>query len=466
MRKGRLKYKVNGTFLMAAVLVGAVLVNLILGAIDTKIPLELDLTKENIYEFSQQTEDVMKALDKDITIYAIYSDGNMPTTVEKYLDRYKALSSHVSVTTIDPYTEPTKIQPFEAKGETVSNGSLIVECGDKYKIISSDQMTATDMLQQQNLVLESKITNAVYYVTGSGELQTIYFTQGHGETEKGQLQSALENEDYLTATLNLSVSDVPEDADAVVVMAPQLDFTEEERDRLDAYMEKGGNAAFFFTPGGEKLQRLSAYLAEWGIEPNFDYVVEENQSKNLMTRLGASPVPELQEHDITTNLITQKLTYVAFQSMSLTVNTVNPQYSQNTSLLLTSDDSYGKANVQSDTSAYEEGDYTGPLTLAAIGEKEHDDGSVSRLYVSGSAWAVEYPSIMSEATYANGDLTLNTFSWMTEKPSGLSIRPKVLSTDTMKMTQTQGTVTVVIVLVIPIALLIFGIVVWFRRRYL
>lgn len=123
MKKGRLKYKINGTFLMIAVLVGAVLINLILGAIDTKVPLEVDLTKENLYEFSQQTNDIMKSLDKDITIYAIYGEGNIPTQVEKYLDRYKALSNRVTVTTIDPYKDPTKIQKFEAKGDHISNGA-------------------------------------------------------------------------------------------------------------------------------------------------------------------------------------------------------------------------------------------------------------------------------------------------------------------------------------------------------
>ena len=86
MKKGRLKYKVNGTFLMIAVLVGAVLVNLILGAVDARFPLEVDLTEEDLYEFSQQTTDLMKGLDTDITIYAIYSEGSIPTQVEKYLE--------------------------------------------------------------------------------------------------------------------------------------------------------------------------------------------------------------------------------------------------------------------------------------------------------------------------------------------------------------------------------------------
>lgn len=116
--------------------------------------------------------------------------------------------------------------------------------------------------------------------------------------------------------------------------------------------------------------------------------------------------------------------------------------------------------------AYEDGDVMGPLDLAAIAEKQYDDGSYSRVFVSGSVWAVEYPSILSEASYANGDFTLNSFSWMTEKPSGLSIRPKLISPETLKMTNTQAMVMIVIVVLIPIALLVFGIVIWFRRRYL
>ena len=219
MKKGRLKYKINGTFLMIAVLVGAVLVNLILGGVNAKFPLEVDLTSEKVFEFSQQTKDIMQTLDQDITIYAIYAENSIPTQVEKYLDRYKALSSHVSVVNVDPNTEPATVQKFETKGDVISNGSLIVECGDKFRIITTSQMTETDFLNQQNLVLEQRITNAVYFVTGSGEEQTLYFTIGHGEAENSQLQSALQNDDYAVETINLAVSDVPEDADGLIAVS-------------------------------------------------------------------------------------------------------------------------------------------------------------------------------------------------------------------------------------------------------
>ena len=55
---------------------------------------------------------------------------------------------------------------------------------------------------------------------------------------------------------------------------------------------------------------------------------------------------------------------------------------------------------------------------------------------------------------------------MTEKPSGLSIRPKLISPETLKMTNTQAMTMIIVVVLIPIALLVFGIIIWFRRRYL
>ncbi len=67
--------------------------------------------------------------------------------------------------------------------------------------------------------------------------------------------------------------------------------------------------------------------------------------------MGASPVPDIIEHDITTNLISQRATYVSFQTMSLDISETNAQYAQITPLLKTSADSYGKINLQSQTAA-------------------------------------------------------------------------------------------------------------------
>ena len=80
---------------MAAVfIVIVVVINMIVGAIPSKYS-QLDVSSSKLYTIGDETKKVLKALDKDVTIYQIAASGSEDDTISNLLSRYKDESKHI-----------------------------------------------------------------------------------------------------------------------------------------------------------------------------------------------------------------------------------------------------------------------------------------------------------------------------------------------------------------------------------
>lgn len=469
MKNFRLKSGLSSAALTALVIAAVVLVNVLVSAITDKMPLKIDLTKEQIYEFSNQTTSIVKNINKEVKIYALYpenADSRMITYAKEYLSKYSRLNKKIEVTYIDPYTNPTFAKKYEKTGETINAGSLIIECGDKVKVITIDSLyTQNSYTGSTSIDMEKKMTMALASVTGQSGDSKIYFTEGHEEQPYDGMKTALEGEGYTCGGLNISLGGIAEDAAMLVITAPQRDFTADEISALDAYMDKGGKLLYISALGSAGLEKLESYLSEWGIKPNGDFVVENDTSRAYASKSGIPiPAPELEEHDITKNIISGGLVFMAPNTGSITLSESNIRYASVKPLLTTSEKSYGKINLASSTLAKEDGDLEGPLTVAAISEMQDESGA--KIAVLGSYYAMD-SSFLEESGYANGDFLLNTAAYLTDKANPLDIRAKVISASSLTMNQTQVTITYIIIQwLIPIIIIAAGLIVWLKRRYL
>ena len=173
----------------------------------------------------------------------------------------------------------------------------------------------------------------------------------------------------------------------------------------------------------------------------------------------------MQEHSITEKLIASDISFIAPASCSFTLNENNLQHTYITSLLKTSKNSWGITDLARESFDKSENDINGPLDLAVISEKS--DGSGGAIFAIGSLQAVETQGILDNASYSNGDFMLNTFSYLTDKGDALNIRAKVISPESLTMTETQvKVIAMVLQYILPLLILLVGLVVWLRRRYL
>lgn len=469
MKNMKLKFGLSSAALTALVIAAVVLANVLISAITERTPLKIDLTKEKVYEFSAQTESILKNIDKEVNVYALYPenvDSAVINYAKEYLAKYQRLSKKINVTYIDPYENPSFGKKYAKTGESIEAGSLIVECGDSVKVISIDSLyTQNSYTGSTSIDMEKKMTSALASVTGQSGNGKIYFTSGHSEQSSSGLKRIFEDEGYTCEDISLSLNDLSAEASLVVITAPQKDFTGEEINILDEYTEGGGGVLFISSTGTARLEKIESYVSEWGISLNKDYVVENDSNRSYASKAGIPiPAPKLLSHGITDNIINAGLVFMAPNAESLELSDNNIRYAKTTSLLETSANSYGKANLSSETINKEEGDFEGPLSVAAISESQ--DGSGAKLAVLTSYYSTD-ESFLSEASYANGDFVLNTAAYLSNQKNPLDIRAKVISASSLTMNQTQVIITYIIVqYLIPLLIIAAGFVVWLKRRYL
>ncbi len=467
--KSKTKLKINTALFSIIVIACVIAVNAIVYIVSEKKPVKIDLTRDKIYEFSDETKELVGGLEDDVKIYSVFpkgSAGEYITYIEEYLDKYKALSNKISVQYVDPNEDPVFINQYKSKGESINTYDLIVTCGDKYKVVpSSGFYSQSQYGNDVSIDIERKVTTAIMSVVGTGAAQKAYFVEGHGEINHGVLEAALQDDGYECEMLNTAISEIPEDCSLLVALSASEDYTAEEIEKLDAYFDNGGHAMIAFSPGIAVPERLGDYLADWGISVNNDFVVETDKNHAYMTQSGmVIAAPDMAEHDITSKIISKNLVYLAPYSRSVVFNESNSYHTTFIPLLETTEDSYSK-DINSDTLDKASGDADGPFCVAGLVEKNTEDG-VARIFVTGSAQAIEN-SMFMDGTYANSDFIRNTAAYMTEKTETLSIRAKTISADALEMSQLQAIFTgILIVLLLPLIILIYGLAVWAKRRHL
>ncbi|MDP4118371.1 MAG: Gldg family protein [Bacillota bacterium] len=472
--KVKTRLQVNAAIITAAAILCVILLNVVAYELNFKKAFYYDTTETKTYQFSQETKYFFDHMKKDVTLYALFPNDGRSDSMKKSIEQFPNVSKKVKLKYVDIYRNPEFARKYSKGGEGVKDYSVIVDSGDKYKIVTADEMYKFDKDGNQSLNVESTIINAIVYVTGGSNPVRVYFTTGQGEHSYEELSQALAKDNYYVSTVNVATSGVPEDADMIICAAPTIDFTPQAIDSLDKYFDNGGNGAFLFSPGLKALPKLDNYLEEWGIKVNRDLVFEGDASRNKSeSAFKSEPIPYIQadDNDINSALIENGTDFVAPNSSSLTLSDNNQASAKVTALLKTSTKAYTKKNITADMStAKESGDATGQFTLAAMSKRfTPDNNDISNIFVSGTYDAFEGNGYISEPGYANGDFFLNITSFFTGRSNNsiTSIRPKDATTGKLSMTAAQvNFCKIVLQWVIPCIIFAAGLIVWIRRRYL
>lgn len=456
-------------FLTVVVLAILVTVNIALSFLPDSYVQE-DLTANQLYSISSQSKVMLSSLEEDITIYWVVASGEEDEYVEKLLYNYEDYSSRVTVEKKDPDLNPDFTNNYT--DETIYNNSVIVECGDKYRYISYQDMYETSSMSYYSMYSsadefagESLITSAISYCT-TEELPVIHILEGHGEAELTEsFQEALERDNLETETLSLLNSEtVPEEVSCILVNAPSTDISETERDMLLDFMERGGRVLIISgTAEEEQLPNLKSVMENYGISVLEGVVVEEN-TDNYVYGNPVLLMPEMNSSDITDPLMEDNYQVVVPVSKALDVSEASEDVTV-TSLLESSEESFLKdEGYDIETYEQEEGDVQGPLTLAALVTKDlEDDQQMQLVWIASSMMLEEaYNAYSSDA---NEDFILNVLEMMCKKDDSISVRSKSLTNEYLTISTADSSMIKVATMgMIPGIYLITGIVVAVRRR--
>lgn len=459
-------YSIVITALFIAILIIA---NLFVEKFDVKY----DLTKSNFYSLSDKTEKILNNVSDKITIYALEETGKENAMFKEILDKYDAGSKNVSVVYKDPILYPMFTEKYKKKDETMNTGSIIIEHGNKFKVLDVYELYNVTYDASRNPVIQSyaieeKVTNAIVYVTGKVD-PVVCVVTGHNEKEiPVVLGQQLVNENYSVKDIKILDAKLNPATDILLFMSPELDLLEEEVIQLNKYFSKGGKAMFMLDFSMPTLSNFEKMLARYGMEIQKGVAFEGDQS---LTYPGQPNflMPYVTKHDITHSLIDDKVPVLFPITMSFKESDLKSKDTKVTPLFVTSDKAYLKTNLEAKTFEKEATDIQGPLNLAMSSYEVYYEDLKSvetKLLVIGSSFILE-PDMVPLGSLGNVDFVMNAFSWMTDKADITYMRPKAV--DSYKVILTGQQVIILgslFAVILPLLIIGFGVTVWLRRRHL
>lgn len=453
-------------------IVAAVAVTVVLNMLVEQLPgswTSLDLTGSKLYSLTDQTKEYLKNIQEDITIYVLVNEDNEDTVLGQTLDRYEELSEHIHVQYVDPIQNPRFHTQYTSG--SVSTNSLIVVSDKRSKVIDAGDIYVTsydyDGYNYSSSITgydgEGQITSALDYVL-SDDIPTVYMTEGHGEqslsaTFKGGLDK--ENVEYETVNL-MNFETVPEKAACLVINAPSSDLSEDDLNKVTAYLDRGGKVILILGYREIPTPNLNALLAYMDLSIADGLVVEEDQ--NNYYQVPFYILPTVAAGSYTTGIYGNYYVFAPYSQGILVPETQEDSEIRYNSFLRTSSGAYAMRDFENATEyGKQEGDAQGPFSLGVEAVKTLETGEATMIVYSSDQMFTDSASLMVGG--ANQMLFTNTVSRFVDHETSVSVPAKSYEVSTLLLSQKNALILgLITVILLPLGSLVTGFVVWFRRR--
>jgi len=383
----------------------------------------LDLTEGKLHSLSDLTTQTLQNLDRDVEALA-FVEGGENQDLELLLAEYANNATRFNYEMIDPDRQP---------GLTKENGIT------RYNTLL---LKANGKEQQITELEEREITNSLLKVVRDRR-EKVYFSVGHGERSLSDdpdglnlLKDRLKNIDYLVQDSLLLAREnrVPEDCAVLVIAGPRNSFFSNEIGHIREYLKNGGAVLAMLDPLYDS--GLESLFSEWGVVIGNDFVIDTSGIGSLFGLDFTTPVsqsygdhPIAQKHG---GLMT-------FYQLGRSVRFDNKldSHISGTELSLTSESGWAEKDLSvltgegDQTVKLDEGiDIPGPVALGVAVE-----GETGRLVVFGDS---DFVTNQFFDYQGNGDLALNSVSWLAEDEGLISIRPRKAGHNPIALTESQG----------------------------
>lgn len=488
-KKIDMKSLTNGSYSMAltgVVIAAIIVINLIVGALPKDIT-TFDTSYNKLYTVGDTTRDVLATLEEDVTLNFITKIGSEDERIEKLLDSYAAASEHVRVKKIDLVADPTFTKDYT--DASVPSGSVIVTSGSKSKVIDYNSIYLKDYTTYKaSFDGEGQITSAIAYVSAK-DTGKVCYTVGHDEIAlSAEMTDMLEKSNIDASELNLLSSQIPGDCQALIIFAPGSDFTSEEAEKVKKYLAGGGHAMIVTLATSTEMPNIASILKVYGVSAVDGYVLEGDPDYYTEIPYLLLPVASVNS-PVTAGITGVNLLYGFAQGIETSES--EDQNVVATPLFTTSAKAFSKS-LMSQTMNKENGDATGPFTLAVqieetlsvgslgepdidlegddVPEKTENKGITKILYYTSpclfsSDALSSLLQMYTEMPSGNMKLFADSITYLTDQEMTVSIEAKSL--DEPKLTVSEGKKTVMgnlIMFGLPAVILIAGTVVTIRRR--
>ena len=480
LRKQRWKYGTVATVFTVIVIAAVILLNVVVGLLTDYYGINFDMTSEKRMTISDETVELLKGLEKEISINVImteteFREQTYGNEMAEIMARYEVNApDKIKVNYVDPLRNPTFTQAYEAQ-VSLAKGDVVVKDEtdpDKAVFIKNEDLYYwydNNHDQISGVYVERRITNAIMSLTTENEefpLAVILY--GHGEYNTDRYGELLRESNYRVAYVNLLVNDLPEETSLVILSAPSTDYSEDEIDKLEKYFTTYNNFIFLHSSAITRLENLELLFREFGVAFEEAVVCDARYrvNNNFASVLVSPPADE-------TSQLVNKLDanhFVAAPYARVMRQLWKEEGTMtNTILLNSSAYSYGKKvepGVPLDSYEAAEGDLMGNFPAAIVVTREGivDKVTVRRNMLFLSSAYVFDESLVNTESYGNMQLFTNVFSNFNKSSTTVSVLAKKYTDPELVVTGNTRSAVLVLLVVIPLAVLAMGVVVWQRRK--
>lgn len=412
---------------------------------------ERDLTQTSRNTLSAATLDVLRQLDAPvrITAYAMARDArgdNVHRRIENFLRPYRRILPDLSLTLIDPREQP--------KAAAAAGVHAPVELVVEYKRRTEH---LTDFTEQAFANLLMRLARGaerlVLWLDGHGERKL----SGGANHDLGDFGRQLLQKGFRVNSVNLAVAqEMPANAALLMIASPQAEVMASEVQKIRKHLAEGGNLLWLIDP--EPLRGLQPLAEQLGLVLMPGIVVDPRANEfraspafAVGTAAGYSP-----------HAVTATLTLNTLFPYSRQIGTIEGDEWRVTPLVEVAPRGWVETGRLDGAPTFDRNrDIPGPITIAAALERIVND-KAQRIVVFGNA------SFLSNTYLGNGgnlDLGVNLINWLVGDDNLITIQPRSSADSRLEIGQLAlYLIAFSFLFVLPLAFVITGAVIWWRRR--
>lgn len=474
------KWLINGTktFILIAVIIALFIgINIAMQKLELT---PIDFSQDKLYTLTDESKEKVKNIDKDVNIYFVgYTDDDTTLDLAK---QYKKVNEKIVAEAVDINNRPDLAEKYGIESGTKG---IIVECGDKSKVLTENDLVTYDTSTYETIsIAEEKMTSAIGSVT-SDKVPKVYFLEGYSEfslkENMNYLNMYLSNEINEIDTLNiLSTGKIPEDCDTLVITTPNKDFDDVATNAIIDYINQGKNILWLnaAVTKTQDMANVNKVLSVYGVKPFEIGIIRETDSSKIVSGSPDLIIPEIQNETVTKDLYnTTGVIFINATKINIDTDKLEDLNVEETDLLTTSKGSYFRTDFNNQSTTANDNEEKGTFVVGTELEKTIKDGNeetgeqalTSKLIIYGENYFISDYQLSQNSQYGaiqlayNKDLTLNSIAYLVDREEDITTR-KTTGTVTYTATDEQDTIIKAIIFTVPTLIIIIGIVVWQVRR--
>lgn len=445
--------------------------------------LTFDATMANKNSVSKEAEAFLEGIDKQVTVYLLEPTGL--EDYELYLQSLAASNENIILKKVYYSDTPEFYSERGINTEDMTANSLVVECGDNSQYLSylnlfyysnaelgATQMSYTEYNYYYSLFtsneqyveyLYSLMYNTTMYFNADTVICTYieyvaadvipmnYYLTGHGEKSLKSVSNPYC--DLGLTELDLSQTDIPEDAASILVNMPTEDISDGEKQMLLDYLSSGGQLTFITDSSNLDMENLCAVLAAYGMSAEKDIV--KQTEKVIDEETEEETEKTVTEFAVTAHTDNDVMAYLEdMSSVNIKVKDANAIKTDDTAkeyltvipLLSSAETSY----IGDDASA------ASSYTVACAAETP--DGARVAWFTGGESFNVAADRSATAVVLALNWVTLVYESELPTIPAIAYAQPMT------KITSGGSGLLSVILIAAPLCIACFGVIVYYKRK--